>query len=204
MKTFRIRPLLALTLCAGLAGGLGLSSASAAPAKSCNIMTDPAGDATGSTALDVVSGDLASDAKTLTGVVRVTKLSETDPTSPTGIAWGVRFTAPGSDLPYYLLATKLARGDAGFSFGQVDGTSLRTLGGATGVIDVAKNEVRIHVKLKDIRLKKGMTITGSFLQGRRVIGDPSAAALYSSADSSDPATSTEYALGTPSCVTPGK
>lgn len=198
------RPLFALATLAVLGGAAGLTSATAAPAKSCNIMSDPAGDAIGSTALDVVTGDLASDAKTLTGVIRVVKLAESDPSSPTGIAWGVRFMAPGSDLPYYLLATKLARGDASYSFGQVSGSSLQTLGGASGSIDLAKNEVRIHVKLKDIRLKPGAKITGAFLQGRRVIGDPAAAALYSSADSSDPATAKEYVLGSPSCVTPGK
>lgn len=199
----RLRPVLAAAVCAALAAGTGI--AAAAPKPVCNLITDPAGDSTGPTqTLDVVSGDLASSAKTITAVIRVVNLAETDATSPTGTSWSIRFNAAGAELPYYILAQKPARGPAGFSFGQVSGSTLTTLGGATGIIDVAKKEVRIHVKATDLRLKPGTQITDLLAQGRRFIGDPAVGGLYLNADSSDATTSKPYAMGAASCVKPGK
>lgn len=194
-----------------LAGSLGVSlviagGAVAAPGKAkpvCNLITDPAGDTTGpSTALDIVSGDVASHGKTFTAVIRTAALSETDLSSPTGVAWGLRFVSPRSDLPYYLLASKFQGEDVVFSYGQVDGTSLNELGVAKGVIDLAKKEVRIHVPVKALGLKPGTEITALQAQGRRAIGT-NGLALYSNADSSDAAASEPYTTNTPSCVKPG-
>ena len=198
------RPVVAIALVAGLGLG-GLSVAQAAPPV-CNLITDPVGDSTGPTqTLDVVSGDIASDKKKITAVIRMVDLAETDPTSPTGLSWSIRFNAAGADLPYYILAQKDARGNTGFSFGQISGTNtLTTLGGATGIIDVAKKEVRIHVRATDLRIKPGTELTGLLAQGRRFIGEPSVAGLYLNTDSSDPATSKPYVMGAPSCVKPGK
>lgn len=198
------RPVLALALAAGLLGVVGLGTAAAAP-PACKLITDPAGDSTGPTnTLDVVSGDIASDKKKITAVIRLANLAETDPTSPTGLSWSIRFNAAGATLPYYILAQKDARGAVGFSFGQVDGTSLMPLGGGTGVIDIPKKEVRIHVRATDLRIKPGTELSGLLAQGRRFIGDPAVGGLYLNTDSSDPATSSPYTMGAPSCVKPGK
>ena len=197
------RPALTLALVAGLSGFGGLSAAQAAPPV-CNLITDPAGDATGPTqTLDVVSGDIASDKKRITAVIRMANLAETDPTSPTGLSWGLEFNAAGTDLPYFILAQRDTRGAVGYSFGSVDGNSLTVLGGGTGVIDIAKKEVRIHVKATDLRIKPGTELTNLLAQGRRFIGAPGLG-LYLGTDSSDPLTSKPYVMGAPSCVKPGK
>ena len=198
-----LRTALAVTAVASvaLAGGAVAAPAKAAPV--CNLITDPAGDTTGpSTALDIVSGDVASDGKTFTAVIRLAALAETDLTSPTGVAWGMRVTSPKSELPYYLLATKFQGAAVEFTYGQVDGTSLVEAGVGTGVIDVAKKEVRIHAPAKGLGLKPGTTVSELTAQGRRAIGNASAA-LYTNADASDPATAKTYKTGAASCVKPG-
>lgn len=200
----RARPVLVLAVLPALVLG---GAAVAAPTKAkpvCNIITDPVGDTTGpSNALDIVSGDVASNGKTFTAVIRTDELAETDVSSPTGIAWGLRFVSPKSELPYYLLATKPVDGPIEYSYGQVDGTSLVTLGTAKGNFDVAKKEVRIHVPVKALGLKPGTTITDLSAQGRRAYGDPGLAALYMDADNSDASTSKPYRTNAPSCVKPG-
>lgn len=199
----RLRPVLAVAVCAALAAGSGI--AAAAPKPVCNLITDPAGDSIGPTqTLDVVSGDIASTKKTITAVIRVTSLAETDATSPTGTSWSIRFNAAGAELPYYILAQKTSRGPAGFSFGQINGNTLETLGGATGIIDVAKKEVRIHVKASDLRIKPGTKLTDLMAQGRRFVGDSALVGLYLNADSTDATTSKPYTMGAASCVKPGK
>jgi hypothetical protein len=198
-RLLRLSVAAAAALSVALAGG-----AVAAPAKPvCNLITDAEGDTTGpSTALDIVSGDVASNAKTFTAVIRTAALAETDLSSPTGIAWGLRFVSPKSDLPYYLLASKFQGEDVVFSYGQVDGTSLNELGVAKGVVDIAKKEVRIHAPVKALGLKPGTEITALQAQGRRAIGT-NGAALYMNADSSDASSSEPYTTSTPSCVKPG-
>jgi hypothetical protein len=191
-----------------VAGSLAVSLAAAggalaAPAPVCNLITDPTGDTTGpSTALDIVSGDVANDAKTFTGVIRTAALSETDLSSPTGIAWGMRFSAPKSELPIYLLATKFQGSAVEFTFGEVDGTSLVEKGTGTGVIDVAKKEVRIHVPTKALGLKAGTKLTDLTAQGRRAIG-ASGIAAYSNADASSVDNAKPYTTNAASCVKPG-
>jgi hypothetical protein len=195
--------LLRTGLALGVAGAVVLAGPSGA-AGPCNLITDPTGDTTGpSTALDIVSGDLASDDKTLTGVIRTAALAETDASAPTGIAWSLRWTQPGSELPKYLLASKFQGSAVEFSYGEIDGTSLVELGVGTGVLDIAAKEVRISAPLKGLGLRKGVSLTELNALGQRVYG-VSGAALYSPADSSDAATSKPYTTGAPSCVTPGK
>lgn len=204
MRTDLIRPALALSLAAAVAAG-GVAVAAPAPKPVCNLITDPAGDTTGpSTALDIVGGDLASNGKVLTGVIRLAALAETDVSSPTGIAWGMRYTVPGSSLPKYLLATKFQGEAVEFSFGDVNGTSLEELGKGSGVLDVAKKEVRIHAPAKAVGAKPGAMLTELSAQGRRAIGSNQVATLYSNADASEAANARPYTAGTRSCITPGR
>ena len=148
-----LRTALALTAVASvaLAGGAAAAPAKAKPV--CNLITDPAGDTTGpSTALDIVSGDVASNGKTFTAVIRLAALAESDLSSPTGIAWGMQVTSPKSELPYYLLATKFQGAAVEFTYGQVNGNQLEEAGVGTGVLDVAKKEVRIDAPVKALGL----------------------------------------------------
>lgn len=196
-----LRPVLAVALCAGLAAATGV--ATAAPKPVCKLVTDPTGDGIGSAAVDLTSADVASNGKLLTGVIRVAKAATSEPTSPTGVAWGLRYTAPGDELPYYLLASKFATGETEFTYGQVDGTSLNELGTATGVVDTTANEIRIHVPLKALGLKPGKELTNLSAQARRATGT-SGLALYSNADSTTAENAKSYRVGTPSCVKVGK
>lgn len=196
-----LRTAIAASLALSLAGAGG---ALAGPKTACNLITDPAGDTTGpTTALDIVSGDVASNAKTFTAVIRTAALAESDLSSPTGIAWGIRFVSPRSELPLYVLATKFRSGPAEFSYGEIDGSRLMQLGTGKGVIDVENKEVRIHVPAKGLGLKQGVKVTDLTAQGRRATGDPNAATLYTNADTTDAASAKPYTVGNPSCVKPG-
>jgi hypothetical protein len=85
---------------------LGGATAHAAPARTCQIVTDPAGDAalvsrdaTGSTnddALDVRSADIASGVRYLTAVVRVTRLGTAVDAGPRLDQWVVFFKFRGN------------------------------------------------------------------------------------------------------------
>lgn len=202
-----MRPSLRTVVAACMVGSVALAGGAVAAPKDkpvCNLITDPAGDTTGpTTALDIVSGDVASNGKTFTGVLRMAALSESDLSSPTGIAWGLRFASPSSDLPLYVLATKFNGAEAEFTYGEVDGSRLMELGTGKGVIDVAKKEVRIHVPAKGLGIKASSKITELTGQGRRATGNPNAVTLYSNADTSDPSTAKPYTVNAGSCVKPG-
>ena len=86
-------------------------------------------------ALDVVSADIANDANTVTAVIRVAKLTVGDPLAPTG-----RF--------YRLAYTMRSTGQGGQLYVQVTPTgTLWQQGAGTGVLDTARNEVRISVPI---------------------------------------------------------
>ena len=142
-------------------------AAVAAPkvAPSCNTITDPAGDTfafrtqndppAGSPAygpqddnLDLISADLASDGKVVTAVVRIKKLSRTVQTSPTGLTAAIGFLIGSGDTVVRLQAV-LATGQADrFEVSAIPPDNLPNqpstyVGDVTGVVDLAKNEVRI-------------------------------------------------------------
>lgn len=202
-----MRTSLRTVVAASMVGAVAFTGGALAAPKDkpvCNLITDPAGDTTGpSSALDLVSGDVASNGKTFTGVIRTAALAESDLSSPTGIAWGLRFTTPSSDLPLYLLATKFNGSEAEFTYGEVNGSRLMELGVGKGVIDLAKKEVRIHVPTKGLGVKAGSKITELQAQGRRATGNPNAVTLYTNADTSDPSTAKPYTVNAGSCVKPG-
>lgn len=174
-----------------------------AAAPVCNLVTDAEGDSTGgSSNLDIVSGDVASDAKSLTGVIRVKKLTDSDGTAPTGVGYQVRFTLPGRELPMYLLASNELGSGSAFEFGEVNGTSLNSLGEATGTFDLAKSEVRITAPAAldgSTKATPGTKISSirAFAQRRFVV-------LLSGADSTPADALGTYTAGAPSCVKPGK
>src|SRR5687768_14584060 len=107
------------------AGVLGLMAATvgvagAAPAKPkpvCNLVQDAKDDTFAAryqetagaygpqeSSLDIVSADLASDAKTLTGVLRVQSLAAAPATSPGGASYDINFTTPSIEAPLYVRA----------------------------------------------------------------------------------------------------
>ena len=197
-----LRTALAVTAAATVAFAGG---ATAAPAKPlCNLITDGTGDVAAPSAnLDIVSADVASDAKKLTAVIRVAKLAESDGTAPTGVAYNFRFMLPGSTVRYYLLASvePSSLGGTTFEFGTIEtGNALTPIGDATGKLDLAKSEVRITAPTSfgAVKIKPGTKLVSlqALTQRRFVV-------LLSGADSTVIDESKSYTAGTASCVKPG-
>jgi hypothetical protein len=184
----------------------------------CKIVVDPANDLVSGAvidpqlsavgrpydpALDVVSADIANDANTLTGVIRVAKLTVGDPMAPTGriyrLSWKVRSTGIGGEL-----------------YAQITPTgNLFDGGNGTGAVDLAKNEIRISMQIS--RLIGHPTFApGDALENLTAFTDLAAPVLPGSpqqdsigltlysygGDSSAPAPKA-YPLYAPSCVKVG-
>ncbi len=191
-------------------------SASAKPlAAVCNLVVDDKGDANGTfladetplpseDAVDIVSADLATNAKTITAVIRVAKLSTTVATSPQGLHAKFIFTAPGSEFPLFLQGSTDSVDGATFSAGYIDQIS-NTLGAANGVFDTANNEIRISAPLSifsaQAKIKNGSKLsTFELSSGRYVNG-----VAFSFSDSTDTAVGAKsYTAGAASCVKIGK
>jgi hypothetical protein len=153
--SMRIRRIVVAALVVALGTG---TAALAAPQKAalktpplCHQVVDPANDEISAAsldpslpsaagrpydpALDVVSADIATDANTLTGVIRVAKLTVGDQLAPTGRMYRLSWTVRSS-------------GTGGAIYAQVTPTGNVFDGGdGTGVVDLAKNEVRISVPI---------------------------------------------------------
>lgn len=208
-----------IALTAGLAAALALGTAASAAPKAkpvCNLFTDAAGDATGfvltdrdylpnDPQLDIVSGDIASDGKTITAVLRLSALDASDSNAPTGRTYYVNFGI--GDVELNLSAALDADGTATYQAGFQDTASRSGLGPVTGVLDTAKKEVRIHAPLsifaEKLPLKAGTRL--EYVEGlaQRYVGNRTAGrGVTPSAD--DTAQGAGYAIGTPSCVVVGK
>ncbi len=198
MRLVRTATALALT---GSLFAVGASQAATAPV--CKLMTDAEGDVTAvqSKNLDIVSGDIASDSKNLTGVIRVAGLSSSDSTAPSGFGHQVRFNVDGGAVPFYFLASNEPSpiGSLTFEYGTVDGNILTKVGDAVGVVDTKANEIRMSAPTSVFGVKAGSKITGmqAVTQRRFVV-------LLSGGDSSAIDDTKTYIAGTKSCVTPGK
>lgn len=218
------RPVLAIAVGLSLLlAGAATAAPAKAPAKAkaakavCNLFSDPKGDTfalrSQDTAgqygpqedgLDIVSGDLASDATTLTGVLRVANLSAAVPTSPGGVSFDINFLSGASDAPLYIRAVVTAAGstaEAGTRETLV-ATSLPTpLGAGTVIVDKPKNEVRFSFPLALFAsvggLKPGAKLVFGDVTTGRAIG---ARAVFADVASQVKG----YAVGARSCVIPGK
>lgn len=207
-----------------LAGAVGLTvlavgPASAAPA--CDLVKDEEGDTflirsqdtagaygPAENSLDIVSGDIASDGKTVTGVLRLKGLAATAGTSPGGLAFRIQFLIPGldGDTNLYMSATKSPSGEL-FAFGTraITANLSTKVADVTGNFDVEKSEVRIHVPVKAFSgigdgLKAGTRIDFAELDQTASRATPSGSSVFA-----DVATSTgSYKAGDASCVAVGK
>ncbi len=170
-------------------------------------------------ALDIVSMDLASDSKTLTGVVRVAKLAMSAQSAPGGTDYRISFTLPGQDPTegnFFLNARTTSAGVPSFLLG------LRTVVGAsqsltakvadaTGTFDLIKNEVRIHVPVSDVKTAtesmaagKKLSFVGLDLTSARQVAINPVTGI-GTATFADVANSDKlYVAGAKSCVKPGK
>ena len=103
------RPALAAALVASVTAA-GVAGAATKPKlkPACHLIADASGDAPffgpspSDDTLDITSGDIATNAKTLTGVVRVKNLTATSTSTYTGQTYYVQFSVPGFDNPMYV------------------------------------------------------------------------------------------------------
>lgn len=208
-----VRRTLATAACVSLAVPVGLSlpnAAAAAPA--CNVVTDAKGDAKGPSGanndpvLDIVSGDVATNAKKITGVVRVDKLNESSANYPYGLTWRIDFTI--DDTTYFMSAISDRNGllaQTGYT-DPVSGSGT-IAGAATVVLDKSKNEVRITSSVQNfanrVNIKPGMKLTAPAARTGAILSIPSVGNLrYPTVDTTDPGTT--YQAGSASCVPVGK
>ena len=175
----------------------------------CNLITDGAGDASvqpplpSDDSLDIVSGDVASNAKNVTAVLRLKSLAATSPYSVTGRNYYMQFALPGAANPIYLSAESDVTGTT-YHWGDLETVnglgSYTSKGTATGVTDVAKNEVRMTVTVSDLaalgKAKPGNKLSSLHASTTAVLG-----VLVADVDTADGSKS--YVAGAASCVKPG-
>ena len=194
------------------------------PKPVCNLLTDAPGDAAligppapdpSNDALDILSADVAADAKNVTAVIRVKKLAKTAPTfAPTGIQWRVGFTA--DDVVFSMAAHTNALGTEVYdaSYKTTVGGSLYS-GGVTGQFDLAKNEIHITAPTSlfsaQATIKPGKVLSALTANTYIDVVVPDATGKFGGGTFAsdglgiDSGTSDKtYKVGTLSCVTPGK
>jgi len=205
--------LLAATL---VAGGMSVVSAAEAKAPPCKTIVDPAGDSEYGNPLDIVSADIASNKKTVTAVFRLAEINKTNSSAPTGQGFYFDFNA-GGETPIFLSYTVTPTTES-YNFGYVDGNLHRSIGDATGSVDVAKKEIHISAPVGAFTdsgvtygyPKVGSKITGVVLTTYWVVGAYASTPVTTgstgggSLQPADDAAGKTYVAGSPSCVVPGK
>lgn len=202
---------------------LGLAAPSLAGPSSCNVVVDDAGDANenpavGGTpvdspvpttaAVDVLTADLASDSRTLTGVVRLSAAPQPDAQSQSGYLYEIRFTVRGHTMA--LFAKTTVDGQS-FDASEVSGPSNlpRSADGppVTGQLDLRGRRVLIHAPWSRLEQLAGESLKG---------GVASEIAVYTYKAAGSQATGSftvvadiaearrNYVLGSPSCQRPGR
>ena len=214
---------------------VGIPVADAAPKAPpvCQTITDPKGDtfavraqdAQGAygpqeNALDIVSGDLASDGKVVTAVVRLQSLSRAIATSPQGFTVGVDFLIGGSADSVVRLQAVTAGGADRFEVSAKAVDALPNVpstyvGAATGVIDEKKGEIRIHAPAAllapygkvapGVKLIPNEAESATASRGVPPITTTPGGPMTTRGPFADIAASGKtIAVGAPSCVVPGK
>jgi hypothetical protein len=207
----RLRPVLALAVCAGLAAATGVATAAPKVKPVCNLVVDETGDggiATSSGDVDIVSADLASNAKTITAVIRLDgDPASVNPQAPGGKNYYMSFTAPGSDQPQFLSAEFDPVAGASYHSGfeeDVNGVGNKTSDADAVMGAVKGNVITITAPLSAfssrVNLKPGKKLTDLTAEVFALIGTSTTGGLLANADD---ATGKAYTTGTPSCVKVG-
>jgi hypothetical protein len=216
------RPALCLALVASVAAA-GAAGAATKPKPKplkpvCNLVTDPAGDASAQAplpnddSLDIIGADIASDAKNFTAVIRVKNVSAQS-LSQLGADLQVDFDLAGAVSQVWIGYNNSAYGGKAFQYGVVgqgQAGSTSPTGNATGVIDAVKNEIRMTVPVADInglgKAKPGAKVSNISVATSQVVGvapNPSGVYAFNSVPVDDATGTKAYVAGYPSCVKPG-
>lgn len=206
MSPSLLRPALGALLCASVVAGGGATAATKA-APVCNLVTDDKGDAeivTAQPALDILSGDLASDGKNVTAVVRLDgQPAGGNPQAAGGTRYYFEFTAPGSDNPQYLYAAVSVAGAATYRTGEVTSNGASRSFSSDPVSEAVTGSIKGNVltmtaplsAFTRVKLAPGTKISGLNVETFAVAG-----VLLLPVDD---AAGKAYVAGTPSCVKPG-
>jgi hypothetical protein len=217
------RPVLCLALVASLTAA-GAAGAATKPKPKplkpvCNLITDPTGDASlqpplpGDDALDIVGADIASDAKNVTAVLRLKSVSSNG-LGQTGRDLQMQFDLAGAEAKVWIGYTTSAYGGDAFQYGVIgkgQGGVTSPTGDAIGIVDKAKNEIRMTVPVADLnglgKVKPGAKITNIAVQASQLVGlapNPTGTYGFNAFVVDDAAAAKAYVAGYPSCVKPGK
>lgn len=210
------RPVLALCLGVSLvvAGSAGAAK-KPTPKPVCNLLTDDPADSgvLGPDADDnqeIIGGDLATDLKSVTAVLKLAKAPGVDPISPGGLQFYVSFLVPGTADPVYLGASMSPTGALTWNAGAVtqDGTTtsytpdstVPVRGKLSGTSLVISADLKAFAALAPI--KKGAKLSALKAETFGIVSagvGPGALTPFGSDIAED---SRPYVAGTPSCVKP--
>lgn len=199
-RSHRVSPTALLAIGAVAVVALGSPADSAArrpkpkpPKPACNLVLDVGGDASDSS-LDVVSADVATNATTLTWVIRPRQLtSSPDTQSPTGRAWQLSFVVGAKQVTL------------GVTDGPFGPQELIAYEGKISV-DPSRNEVRYSVLLKSLTVpivNGSSVLTGLTTLTESVVQKPSPLGYTGLLHADNAAGSRSYLAGFPSCVAVG-
>lgn len=196
-----------------IAASVGVGSAQAAklPKPVCNLLVDDKGDELPAPngSLDVLSADIASDSKKITGVIRLAAAPQgVDPLAPTGKTYHLEFVGQGGADPVFLsyLVTPTA---ANATYGYYDPTTRINTGLGQATVKIVGNAIYMTAPVGAFspygKFKPGAKITGLSVQNGRMVGAYVDSGTY--AYNSPVADSAEggkvYTAGSRSCVKVG-
>jgi hypothetical protein len=209
----RLRPVLALSVCAAVAAATGIASAAPKAKPVCNLITDDKDDAgvvTAQPSMDILSADVASDKKNITAVFRLAGApTAANPQAPGGTDYYFSFTTSDVADPQFLHMSLPPVGAPTFATGQTtsvggQNTSTDDADAATG--SIVGNVVTITAPTSAfggrINLKPGHKLTGLTADVYAQVGVPGVGGLLENADTASGPK--PYVAGTASCVPVGK
>ncbi|HVE98302.1 MAG TPA: hypothetical protein VNA12_03900 [Mycobacteriales bacterium] len=207
----RVRSVRTVALAAVIAGA---GAGHAAPKRSCNLVVDPAGDVRNTVngvpvpndpGLDLLGGDIATNAEFVTAVIRLA----TEPEPPTVYARTYLVQVNAGLRRPLILAFDIGVDGTRYSWGYADSTVYNYRGRATGRFD--GRTAHITARLADIAadeslgaIKAGATMKGiSLFSFRRVTSHTGVHGFVFSADDAFGKPSATYRAGAPSCIKVG-
>ncbi len=175
----------------------------------CRLVTDAAGDTeiVATDSMDILSADIASDARKVVVVIRVKSWSETEPTAPMGRVFKITFTGQGGAHPVWLSYVTTPTGSS-FNYGYVDAAGVSEGAGdangkiADGVLRISAPITALSA-LPDVgSFKPGKRITDISVYSGRFLGAYVSKDYYASmTEPADVAETTKtYVAGTKTCV----
>ena len=210
------RPVVCLAVVASLVGAGAASAAVKKPTPKpvCNLVTDGGGDTVlPDDGMDILGGDVASDAKSFTAVIRL-KSVKSSGLGQLGRDIQMTFDLAGAEAPVWIGYTTSAYGGDVFQYGLIGmgeaGVTSPT-GDAIGIIDQAKNEIRMTVPVSAMnalgKAKPGAKVSNIAVAASQLIGiapNPTGTYGFNSQGMDDAAATKTYVAGQLSCVKPGK